>query len=398
MVAPKRHSPMFEESLKRLARDHLLRTLRRVEGEQGPWVSVDGRKVLLLSSNNYLGLANHPKVKIAAAAAIDRYGVGAGAARLISGNTPLHEELEHRLAQFKGTEAALLFSSGYLANLGLPAALLQAGDLVVADRLCHASLIDGCRLARATFRVYPHRDTDRLKRLLARRRADQRVLIVTDGVFSMDGDIAPLPEIVALAKRYGAMVLLDDAHATGVLGESGQGTLEHFHLAHDGDEGIIQMGTLGKAFGTYGAYVAGSRALITYLLNTARTFLFTTAIPPAVAAATLAALDILEQEPERRQRLGKNQRTLAHGLAAAGFTTHQGETPIFPLIVGDPGRTVAMSEQLWEAGIWVPAIRPPTVPAGTSRLRLSVMATHTTADLNTAIQAVTRAGKEAGLL
>ncbi len=385
----------YDDNLNRLRAAGLLRQLRTVEGEQGPWVSVDGRRLLLFSSNNYLGLANHPRVKAAAKAAIDRYGVGAGAARLISGNTPLHDELERRLARLKGTEAALLFSSGYLANVGLPPTLVGPNDLIVADRLCHASLIDGCRLARATFRVYPHRDPDRLARLLSRRWPGQQVLIVTDGVFSMDGDIAPLPEIVALARRHEAIILLDDAHATGVLGRQGRGTMEHFQMAN---ETVIQMGTLGKAIGTYGAYVAGSRALITHLLNTARTFLYTTALPPAVVAAAIAALEVIDQEPERRQRLWENQRTLAAGLRAVGFDLGQSETPILPLMVGDARRAVEMATRLWEAGVWAPAIRPPTVPDGASRIRLAVMATHTPEDLELALNAARRAGKETGLL
>ena len=381
---------MFRQRLDDLSRRALLRRLRAIESASGPDVTIDGRPVVLMASNDYLGLANHPALKRAAIEATERFGAGAGAARLISGTQPPHEELETALAKFKGAEAALTFGSGYLANLGVIPALIGTGGLILADRLCHASLIDGCRLSGADFRVYRHNDMTHLKSLLARRPAKRETLIVTDGVFSMDGDLAPLPELTALADRYGVQLYIDDAHGTGVMGAQGRGTLEHLEVE---DRIPFHMGTLGKALGTSGAYIAGSAAAVQYLLNTARTFLFATAPPPATAAATVAALRLIQQEPERRARLWENRRYLHAGLARLGFTMAGSESPILPIVIGDAQKTVTMAERLLELGVYAPAIRPPTVPKGTSRIRVTVTSEHSRAHLDRALAAFRQAGE-----
>jgi 8-amino-7-oxononanoate synthase len=354
-------------------------------------VLLDGHSVLLLCSNNYLGLAEHPALTQAAAAAMERYGFGSGASRLVSGNSPLHEALEAGIAAFKGSEAAMVFNSGYAANTGVIPALAGEGDALFSDELNHASIIDGCRLSRATTHVYRHRDSDHLETLLRANESSSRKLIVTDGVFSMDGDIAPLPDLVLLAERYGAILMVDDAHGTGVLGSSGRGTVEHFGLK---GRVPVQMGTLGKALGSFGAYVAGDRDLIRYLLNTSRSYIFSTSLPPAVCAASLAALDVLDREPERRERLWKNRTRLSHGLQAQGIDIGRSETPIIPVIVGDADRALAVSRRLLEQGMFAPAIRPPSVPQGSSRIRITVMATHSDEDIDRAIGAFARMKQE----
>jgi glycine C-acetyltransferase/8-amino-7-oxononanoate synthase len=380
---------MYREELERIKKAGLYRFLRRVESAQGPYVTINGKPYLLMAGNNYLGLANHPKVREAAIEAIHRYGVGAGASRLISGNMALHEELEERLARFKGTEAALIFSTGYMANLSLLSSLLPEDGLILLDRLCHASLIDGARLSGHAYRVYGHRDLTKLTRLLENKPQGQPALIVTDGVFSMDGDITPLPRLIALAREYGARVLIDDAHATGVLGTYGRGTLEHFGISPT-DENVIQMGTLGKAIGTFGAYVVGSRDLREYLINKARAFIYTTALPPAVCAAGIAALELIEKEPELRTRLWQNRNHLHQGLRSLHFDTLGSETPILPIIISDSDIALRWAELLFEEGILAPAIRPPTVPKGTSRIRMTVMADHTKEDLNRVLEILER--------
>lgn len=362
----------------------LQRTLRPVDGPQDAHVVVDGRRVLSLSSNNYLGLANHPAVVEAAVAAARRFGVGAGASRLISGSMRPHHDLEERLAAFKETQAALLFTSGYHANLGVLGSLVGDGDAVFSDALNHASLIDGCRLSRAALRVYPHADPaaleERLRTTPARRR-----LIVTDSVFSMDGDSAPLSAICTLAERYDAMVMVDEAHAAGVLGPRGAGLVDALGL---GDRVTVQMGTLGKALGTFGAYVAGSRALIDFLLNRARSFIFTTALPPPVVAAAAAALSIVEREPERRAALRRQAGRLRRGLRASGYDVRgDDESHIIPVIVGAADATMALSTALLARGVLAHGIRPPTVAEGTSRIRATVMATHADEDIDTAVRA-----------
>lgn len=385
----------FDEEIQRLRQKGLWRTLRQTESASSSRIVVDGRPCLNLSSNNYLGLTTHPRVKEAVSQAVQRYGVGTGASALISGHTRLHQELAEKIARFKGAEAALIFSTGYMANVGVLSALLEEQDTVYVDRLCHASIIDGCRLSKATLRVFPHKDTQSLERLLKRRPSSRHTLIVTDGVFSMDGDLAPLPEIVDLAKHYGAWVMVDDAHATGVLGLTGAGTLEHFGLQ---GQVPIQMGTFSKAVGSFGAYVAGSFDLIGYLINRARSYIYTTALPTAAVAASLAALELIEKEPEIRARLWENRNYYADGVKALGYDTLQSETPIVPILVGNTETALVMSHRLLDHGVYAPAIRPPTVPQGMARIRTSVMATHTRDDLDRALEVLQKVGRDLGIL
>jgi 8-amino-7-oxononanoate synthase len=361
----------------------LLRRLRPIDGPQDPWVTIDGRRVLLLCSNNYLGLATHPALCEAAAQAARDWGVGAGASRLISGSLRLHETLEAQLAALKGTEAALLFGSGYQANLGAISALVGPEDAVFSDELNHASIIDGCRLSRARVLIYPHNDVAALATLLARHPARRR-LVVTESVFSMDGDRAPLGAICDVADRYGAFVMVDEAHATGVLGPTGGGLVEAEGLR---ERVAVQVGTLGKALGTYGAFVAGSRALVDLLVNAARSFVYTTALPPPAVAAASAAVTVLQTEPQRRQQLAANASTLWHGLRDAGLRVGAAPGHIIPVHVGDAERTMRWSEGLLAANVFAQGIRPPTVPPGTARLRVTLMSTHTAADLAAAVTA-----------
>jgi len=389
--SPGARQDMFEQRLCQLEQQHLLRRLRTIESASEAEVTLEGRPVILMASNNYLGLATHPALKRAAIQATERFGVGAGAARLVSGTLPPHEELETTLAKFKGTEAALAFGSGYLANLGVIPALIGAGGLIFADRLCHASLIDGCRLSGASLRVYRHNDVAHLKSLLARRPSKRDTLIVTDGVFSMDGDLAPLPDLIELADRYNARLFVDDAHGTGVMGAQGRGTIEHFGLE---SRIPFHMGTLGKALGTSGAYVVGPSAMIQYLINTARTFLFATAPPPATAAAAIAGLQVLRNEPERRVRLWENRQYLHAGLTRLGFRLTGSASPILPIVVGNAQKAVAMADRLLELGVYAPAIRPPTVPKNTSRIRVTVTSEHSRTQLDRALEAFGQAGRE----
>ena len=370
----------------------LLRRVRALESASEPEVILNGRRVLCLASNNYLGLAAHPEVVDAAAEAAGRFGAGAGSARLITGGLVLHDELEARLAAFKGTEDAVLFSSGYLANLGTVSALLGPGDAVFSDELNHASIIDGCRLSRAEVHVYRHADGGHLdERLAAWRRqagAGRRALVVTDSVFSMDGDVAPLPDIVAACDRHGAILMVDEAHATGVVGPGGRGAIAGFGL--DGRVGVV-MGTLSKALGAGGGFIAGSTALCAYLRNRARSFIFDTALPPPTAAAALAALTIVEREPERSVRARRLATRLATGLRAAGYDVPDPAAAVLPVVIGEPDAAMALSARLLDAGVLVTAIRPPSVPPGTSRLRTTVMATHTDPEIDRAIAAFTAA-------
>ena len=384
----------FSRELSDLKQQHLLRHLRTVGSGNGPWITVDGRSVLLLCSNDYLGLAGHQDLQDAARAAMDRYGFGAGASRLVSGSSPLHEELEQTLARFKGTEAALLFNSGYAANTGIIPALASEGDAILSDGLNHASIIDGCRLSRAEVHVYSHGDMNHVESLLKKTARARRRLIVTDGVFSMDGDIAPLPDLCTLAEKYGALLMVDDAHATGVLGDSGRGTAEHFGVS---GRVPVQMGTLGKALGSFGAYIAGDRDMITYILNKARSLIFSTALPPAVCAASLAALRVLEQEPWRREQLRKNVHRFVVVLMAQGVDVAASETPIIPIIIGDSEKALLAGQSLMDKGMFALAVRPPTVPEGTARIRMTIMATHSPEDLDRAAAAVGML-KQEGLL
>jgi glycine C-acetyltransferase/8-amino-7-oxononanoate synthase len=367
--------------------------LRLIEGPQGPRVLLDGADVLLLCSNNYLGLADHPRVREAAGEAAARYGAGAGASRLISGSMSLHRKLEHRLAGFERSDAALLFGSGYLANIAIVSTLAGRGEVVFSDELNHASIIDGCRLSRAETFVYRHRDTEHLEWGL--REAGERArLIVTDGVFSMDGDIAPLAELVALAKRHRCMLAVDEAHGTGALGPGGRGAVAAAGLT---DEVDVIVGTLGKALGGYGAYVCGSHELIELLINTARPFIYSTAPPPPSVGAALAALDLLASRPGMVEQLRRNAATLREALAAQGLRTNGSRTQIVPITVGDARRSMALCERTLEGGVFAQAIRPPTVPVGTSRLRLTVMANHRSEDLRRAARVIGTAAAVLGV-
>ena len=364
----------------------LRRHLRTVMSAPTGTINLDGRNVVLLGSNNYLGLSTHPQVINAAIAATQTFGTGASGSRLISGNSELYTTLETNLAKMKHTEAALVFSSGYAANTSIIPILAGEGDLILSDALNHASIIDGCRLSRATKKVYRHCDVEHLKTLLSESTAFRRRLIVTDGVFSMDGDIAPLPGIYEVATHYDAMLLVDDAHGFGVLGKDGSGTVAHFGL--EGTD-IIRMGTLSKAVGALGGYIAGSHALIQLLINKARGFIFTTGLPPATLAAANAALDIIRSSPEVRQRLFSHAKFLQTELTHLGYTLLPSETQILPVVLGSPQQATSIAEALLTEGVFAPAIRPPAVPPDTSRLRLTVMATHTDAEIQQAIAAFT---------
>ena len=383
----------IEARLDELAELGLRRRMRMVSGPQGTHVVLDGRPVLLLCSNNYLGLADHPRVRDAAADAAKRWGVSSGASRLVCGTMTIHRRLEERLAAFKGRESALLFGSGYLANAGTISALARPGDVVFSDELNHASIIDGCRLSRAEIFVYDHCDVEHLAWGIGR--AEGRgALIVTDSVFSMDGDVAPLAEIVELARRHGLRTVVDEAHGTGTLGPEGRGALAAEGLE---DEVDVIVGTLGKALGSYGAFVACDRQMSRYLLNTARTFIFSTAPSPPAVAGALAALDLLEERPHRVARLQGNAATMRAALRAEGFEVAAEGTHIVPLVVGGAADAVAACEAALSRGVFAQAIRPPTVPEGTSRLRLSVMASHREDELREAARTLAAAARAAGL-
>ncbi|MFQ5597691.1 MAG: 8-amino-7-oxononanoate synthase [Nitrospiria bacterium] len=380
----------LNKTLEGLEQRRLLRGLHTVDSEQASSIVLESKKVLLFSSNNYLGLANHPSLKKAATAAIQKWGVGAGASRLISGNTNLYHLLEEKLARLKSTPSSLIFSSGYTANVGTINALVQKNDLILADRLNHASLIDGCRLSDGTFRIYRHKDTKQLEKRLSARKPGQNAWIVTDGIFSMDGDIVPLSEILQLAEKYDATVYLDDAHATGVLGPHGGGTADHFHLS---SSRLIQMGTFSKALGGLGGFIAGSKELTHFLINKARSFIYTTALPPSVLAGALAALDLIDREPHLRTQLWENRHYFHASVQALGFDTFTSETPIVPLRIGSNEKAIAFSEALLENHIYVPAIRSPTVPKGSERLRITLMATHTKEEIDRLLDQLEKHGK-----
>ncbi len=372
----------------------LYRRLRAVESSQDAAIILEGHEVLLFSSNNYLGLANHPALKQAAQEATEQYGCGSGASRLISGSMAIHHKLEQRLAALKKTDATLVFPTGYHANIGALSALMGPDDAIFSDSLNHASIIDGCRLSRADTQIYRHADTDHLSELLKARPQSGQRLIVTDTVFSMEGDLAPLSEIVALAQEYNAWIMVDEAHATGVFGPHGGGLVEKLGLAQQID---IQMGTLGKALGCVGAYIAGSHELIDWLINRARSFIYTTGLPPAVAASALAALDIVESEPERREQLWDNTKFLSDGLLSLGYTLGDTRSQILPVIIGEADQTMALAQAMLQHGVFAHGIRPPTVPEGTSRIRATPMATHTQAQLSRTLDAFAAAGKEVGI-
>jgi glycine C-acetyltransferase/8-amino-7-oxononanoate synthase len=392
----------IEARLDELRESGLYRRMRHVSGPQGSRVVLDGRPVLLLCSNNYLGLADHPRVREAAADAAMRWGAGAGASRLVSGTMTVHRRLEEALAAFKGTESSVLFGSGYLANLGVVGATAQLAGrdpVVFSDELNHASIIDGCRLARAEVFVYDHCDVEHLAWGLRQKcgpptSSDHRGgVIVTDSVFSMDGDIAPLQDIVELARRHGVKTVVDEAHGTGCLGPGGRGAVAEAGL--DGEVDVV-VGTLGKALGAYGAFAACSAAMRDYLTNTARSLIFSTALPPPAVAGALAALEVLQEHPEMVDRLQANADAMRAELAREGFEVAGSSTQIVPLVVGDAELAMRVCETAIEGGVFAQAIRPPTVPAGTSRLRLALMATHTREELRAAARTLGRAALQAG--
>lgn len=364
----------------------LYRETRAIETAQTPRIKKDGREYILLSSNNYLGLATHPEIKRSAIEAIEKYGSGAGGSRLTTGNTDLYEQLEKKIADFKGTDDAIVFGSGYMANIGTISALMNAGDLLLSDELNHASIIDGCRLSRADVRVYPHRDVTYIKKELRASKnlygsKTRKKLIVTDGIFSMDGDIAPLPEIIEIAEKYDAMVMVDDAHATGILGKHGRGTGEHFNVEPD-----ITMGTFSKALASSGGYIAGESELIDYLRNRARTFIFSTALAPPDVATAGTAIDIIRKENPSKKLWG-NVAIYKKGLIDAGLDI-KSETQIIPLMTGDTETTHKVASELEKLGIFVQGIRPPTVPEGKGRIRTTLMATHSRKDIDDALHAI----------
>ncbi len=385
--------------LAELREQKLFRYPKVLTGQQQARAVFNGREVINLSSNNYLGLATHPRMIAAAAGAAQEFGAGSGAVRTIAGTMDIHVELEKKIAAFKHTEAALVFQSGFTANAGTVAAVLGKDDMIISDELNHASIIDGCRLSRAGIRVFPHGDMDGLRKLLdetdAVRDAGHHVLVVTDGVFSMDGDIAKLPEIVRAAKEHGAITMVDDAHASGVLGRNGRGTVDHFDLHGQVD---IQVGTLSKAIGVLGGYVAGSRTLIDYLIHRGRPILFSTSHPPAVTAACMEAFDILLEEPEIIDKLWENTRFFKKGLEDLGFNTGISQTPITPVIVGEGALAMKLSDRLFEEGVFAQALAFPTVPRGKARVRTIVMATHTQEDLGIALRAFEKVGKELSII
>ncbi|MGN6558448.1 MAG: 8-amino-7-oxononanoate synthase [Solirubrobacterales bacterium] len=382
------------ERLEELRERGLYRQLRLIEGPQGPSVTLDGRPVLLLCSNNYLGLADRAEVREAAAEAALHWGAGAGASRLISGSMEPHRQLEERLAAFKGYESALLFGSGYLANTGVIAALAGKGEVVFSDELNHASIVDGCRLSRAETFVYRHGDLEHLAWALYHQRG-RPALIVTDGVFSMDGDVAPLAELLELARRHGARLMVDEAHATGAIGPGGRGSVAAAGLSGEVD---VVVGTLGKALGSYGAYACANAETIDFLVNTARPFIFSTAPPPPALGAALAALDLLEAEPELVDRLQANAATLRRALAREGLEVGKSRTQVVPIHVGDAEATMDLCEGALQHRVFAQGIRPPTVPEGSSRLRCTVMATHKAQELTWAARQIGDAARETGLL
>ncbi|MFD4817610.1 8-amino-7-oxononanoate synthase [Peribacillus butanolivorans] len=371
---------IWEKELEKIKEGGLYRQLQTVEtmSDQG-YAMVNGKKMMMFASNNYLGIADDQRLIEASVQATQRFGTGSTGSRLTTGNTIVHEKLEKRLAEFKQTDAAIVLNTGYMANIAALTTLVGRDDLILSDEMNHASIIDGCRLSRAETIIYRHADLLDLEMKLQINTRYRKRIIVTDGVFSMDGDIAPLPGIVELAKRYDALVMVDDAHATGVLGKDGRGTSEHFGLKGKID---IEMGTLSKAVGAEGGYIAGSRSLVDYVLNRARPFVFSTALSSGVVASALTAVDIIQSEPERRVRIRAMSQRLYNELTSLGYTVSGGETPILAIICGEPEQAMFLSKELHKHGIYAPAIRPPTVPSGTSRIRLTLMATHQEEQMN----------------
>lgn len=388
----------LQQRLEEIRQRHLLRQIVPLRQNTAPWLTLGQRTLLNLSSNNYLNLADHPRLKEAAGAAIAQYGCGTGASRLITGTTPLHEHLEQRLATFKDCEQALLFTSGYHANMGVITALTRSGDVILSDALNHASIVDGCRLSRAERKIYPHCNVAFLAQQLAELERTGQTgmrLVITESVFSMDGDLAPLAEIADLCEQYHALLMIDEAHATGCLGPAGRGLASHVGI--DANT-VISVHTFSKGLGSIGACVSGSRLLREFLLNTARPLIFTTALPPADVAACLAALDILEENQALPMLLQRKATFFRHGLQRLGFSTLSSETHIVPLLVGDERRALALADALREQGLYTVAIRPPTVAPGQARLRLCVMLSHTEEDLSFALDTIGSVGKNMGLI
>jgi glycine C-acetyltransferase len=378
-----------------LKQQGLYRHLRILEDEQKAKTTFDHRQVVNLSSNNYLGLTTHPKLREAALEATRKFGVGSGSVRTIAGTMEIHMELERRLAEFKKTEAVVVFQSGFAANAGTVAAVLTKDDVVVSDELNHASIIDGCRLSRATIKVFPHKDAAAARKVLQELPASQRKLLITDGVFSMDGDVGAVPELCALAEEFGCIMMVDDAHASGVFGRNGRGTIDHFGMHGRVD---IQVGTLSKAIGALGGYVAGSKALIEFLYHRARPFLFSTSHPPGVAAACIAAIDVLEQEPQIIERLWENTRFFKKGLDALGFNTGLSQSPITPVIAGEGALAMKLSDRLFQEGVFAQGIAFPTVARDKARVRTIVTATHTREQLQFALDVFAKVGRELGIM
>ena len=385
----------LSDELDSLKQQGLYRHLRILDGEQASHATFDRKSVVNLSSNNYLGLTTHPRLREASLQAVRDYGAGSGSVRTIAGTMAIHMELEKRLAAFKNVEAVVVFQSGFAANAGTVSAILSKEDVVVSDELNHASIIDGCRLSRAAIKVFPHKDVDAARAIMRELPATQRKLLITDGVFSMDGDLGALPGLCDVAEEFGAIMMVDDAHASGVFGRQGRGTIDHFNCHGRVD---IQVGTLSKAIGVLGGYVAGSKAFIEFLYHRARPFLFSTSHPPAVAAACIAALDVLEQEPQWMERLWDNTKFFKAGLQRLGFNTGRSESPITPIIVGEAPKAMEMSDALFRAGVFAQGIGFPTVPRGQARLRTIVTATHSREDLQYALDALGKVGKELGVI
>ena len=382
----------LEEKIEQLKEEGIYRTLPISQGPCEAELYLNGKKVINLSSNNYLGLANHPRVKQASIKAVEKYGVGAGAVRTIVGNMDIHEELDHIIAEFKKEEAAMVFQSGFLCNLGTIQAVTEKGDLIISDELNHASIIDGVRLSRADKAIYRHSDMDHLESILKEKRNQyKRVLIITDGVFSMDGDIAKLPEIVELAEKYEAMTYVDDAHGSGVLGESGRGTVDHFGLNGKID---FVIGTLSKAIGVVGGYVAGKQVIKDWLIHRGRPILFSTTLPPAAIGAAIESFKMLMETTEYTDRLWENARYFKSRLESLGFDIGNSETPITPILVGDEAKTVEFSRKLFEQGVYVSPIVYPTVPKGTGRVRCMITAMHSKEQLDVALEVIGRVGKQ----
>jgi len=397
MVTTKRADPLayLAAEIDALKSQGVFRHLRVIEDEQRAKTVVDGKTAINLSSNNYLGLTTHPRLREKAIEAIERFGVGTGSVRTIAGTMAMHIELERRLAEFKQTEAVVVFQSGFTANAGTVSAILSKEDVIISDALNHASIIDGCRLSRAAIKVFPHKDADAARDILRDLMPGQRKLLITDGVFSMDGDLGPLPALCDLAEEYGAIMMVDDAHASGVFGRNGRGTVDHFGMHGRVD---IQVGTLSKAIGALGGYVAGSQSLIDFLHHRARPFLFSTSHPPSVVATCMAAIELLLDEPQIIDRLWDNTRFFKAGLAAMGFNTGISESPITPVIVGDSALAMKLSDRLFDEGVFAQGIAFPTVARDAARVRTIVTATHTTDELQFALDVFGKVGRELGIV